>query len=166
LDADRFDALARCMHAASDRRLTRRGGIALAVAGFLLPTPAAAAGCKRQGITCKKPAECCSDVCQKPYKGAKQTKCWCKRLGEACASTKNCCEIPLMNCERRGRKRVCCSVSDEACRHDADCCAGLLCEGRSCVRCHDKGGSCDGRVGCCEGLDCDAGACIDLDGED
>jgi hypothetical protein len=74
LDADRFDALTRRLHATSNQRLTRRGGIALAVAGVLLPVPGAAAGCKRQGITCKKPAECCSDACQK---FGKQKKCWC-----------------------------------------------------------------------------------------
>jgi hypothetical protein len=162
VDADRFDAFVRRMHAASTRPLTRRGGFALAVAGFLLPMPGAAAkGCKRQGIKCKKPAECCSDVCQKI---GKQKKCWCKRLGEACKSQANCCTVPLMFCERVGRKRVCCVGLREPCQRDTDCCLGV-CEGGICVECHETGESCWGRVECCEGLDCDADTCIDLEGE-
>lgn len=161
MDSRRFDALTRQLHHHATRRATMRKSLGFTVASVLAAWRSAEAACKNQGAICKKPAQCCSAVCQK---FGKKKKCWCKRLGEPCEITANCCKIPFMFCESAGGKRVCCLGNGEACTATSQCCDPLTCDEGRCVECHSAGEPC-GEVGCCFDLECDAGTCIDLEGE-
>jgi hypothetical protein len=90
--ADRFDTLARSLHASTTRRTALVAGVGATLA-TLLGIETAAAACKTQGAKCKKAGNCCSNYCRKFSK--KKKKCWCKRLGEPCASASNCCRVPI-----------------------------------------------------------------------
>lgn len=161
VDSNRFDLLARHLHLHATRRATVHNGLGLAAVSMLAAWRATEAACRQQGAICKKPANCCTDVCQK---FGKKKKCWCKRLGEPCAKTANCCSVPFLFCERVGSERVCCLGDGDRCSANSQCCDPMTCDSGLCVQCHSVGEPC-GEVDCCSDLTCDAGTCIDLDGE-
>ncbi len=159
MDADRFDTLARSLHALTTRRTALVAGVSAALA-TLLGMENAAGACKAQGAKCKKAGNCCSNYCRKFSK--KKKKCWCKRLGETCASASTCCQIPSMVCEEldpfcADGNRCCIPLGSGQCTQDCDCCgAATRCNGTGvCESCREDGDECVDNEECCSGNICD-----------
>lgn len=112
MDDGRFDALARHVGEATDRRRVVKtlaaGMLGTVGAWFGLHAPGAEAGCNRTGRRCKRNNDCCSRRCRKRNGRCLDCKRGTKLCGERC-------------------------IPDDACCEDGECSGGMTCQDQSCA---------------------------------
>lgn len=101
MDAVGFDRWTRLFSTATSRRASVTAVLLILVPLALSSADVAAITCKGPGDKCKRPSECCSDVCQKVGKKKKGKKPRKKCIGNGCQS---------------GAHSLACGGSDVLCR--------------------------------------------------
>ena len=163
MDGRRFDTLARTLSASG----TRRSALAALLAGTLglvgLSQPAA--GRKRRGgggVTiegpcgdgsgpanaCDRHSDCCTGICQRTGRG-KPKRCRCRRQGQDCTETINCCQGSQdLVCDGGTCQPPCASDSGAT-----GCCDGVTCQIGQYDACGTAGGTCS-NCAAASGLNC------------
>jgi hypothetical protein len=138
--------------------------------------------CRLQTSSCSANANCCAgntlnnDTCRKDALGI--PRCLYQpvdctdpttKIGEACASSADCCGLPCVDVPGMGL--ICagdCVQTGDSCTTSADCCTTLPCvvppgsTSGTCgltIGCADFGQSCTMNSDCCNGLPCHDGKC-------
>jgi hypothetical protein len=154
MDTDHFDRLTKTLSTTG----TRRGALALLSGSLsLLGLPQTAQGRKRRGgrdvtiqgpcgdgsgpaNTCDRPGDCCTGICERSQPD-KPKRCRCRRQGQPCTKTRNCCQ-------GAGQEQVCvggtcqpgrCTAGScptgQVCQSDGTC----ACDATSCAECQTCG---------------------------
>lgn len=87
----------------------------------------------------------------------------CRTLGQACASTTDCCSQYICGNGYCAVPASGCGHETEHCTSDGDCCGSLSCFGGYCnapPSCAPKGHGCARDADCCSGLACTNGECV------
>jgi len=144
--------------------------------------------CRLQAVECSANANCCAgnvlqnNTCVQDNLGiprclAAEIDCTdpANYVGEACASSADCCNLPCVPNPQGDPPFVCageCVDSGGTCTNNADCCSGIPCllspgstmgtcaAGPPGDDCAEYGQGCDDASDCCNGIPCNGGFCV------